>query len=85
MQACGDRELLDHEVVGRVAGKSAEFLHVFVRLSDVKSFNVTGTNQAAFEYQQTDRPSPRSSKSALTASLSQRSGAETSSEGSSEG
>ena len=69
-QACGHRELLDHETAGQVAGDSVDFLHVFVKLSDVKSLNATGasSSRVSFDYQHADRPSPRS---ALTASLEQ--------------
>ncbi|KAK9796685.1 hypothetical protein WJX73_009691 [Symbiochloris irregularis] len=72
--AFGDRELLDHEVVGKLTDSSADYLHVYVRLRDVLALKVTGRARTSVEISQRDESTPRS---LLTASLAR--------EGSSEG
>lgn len=65
LQAYGDRELLDHEVVGKLTDSSADFLHVYVRLRDVMALNVTGHSRKSIGISQREG-TPRS---LLTASL----------------
>lgn len=64
----GDRELLEHEVIGQIASTSSSmYLHVFVRFSDIDAVNVV-TLKRELSFQNlpdvSDHP-----KSALTASL----------------
>lgn len=69
----GDRDLLEHEVVGQLAERnsaSPDYLHVFVKLADVASVSMDNGVSHKLVFDTTDSPvrnlSPRS---ALTHSL----------------
>lgn len=69
----GDRSLMEHEVIGQLAQQSSassEYLHVFVRLSDVSSVSVDTEPFAPLTYNLSDAPARTlSPRSALTHSL----------------
>ena len=73
LQVLGDRDLLEHEVVGQLAERtsaSPDYLHVFVKLADVASVSMDNGVSHKLAFDTTDSPvrnlSPRS---ALTHSL----------------
>ena len=73
MKVLGDRDLLEHEVVGQLAKRNSathDYLHVFVRVADVTSVSMDNKVTHKLAADLTDSPvrslSPRS---ALTHSL----------------
>ena len=69
----GDRDLLEHEVVGQLAERNSatpDYLHVFVKLADVASVSMDNGVSHKLAFETADSPvrhlSPRS---ALTHSL----------------
>ena len=71
MQVLGDRSLMEHEVVGQLRNSTnSEYLHVFVRLSDVASVTLDTEPSRPLTFHLSDAPnSTLSPRSALTRSL----------------
>ncbi|DBA97278.1 hypothetical protein WJX77_011492 [Trebouxia sp. C0004] len=69
----GDRDLMEHEVVGQLAKKNSanpDYLHVFVKLSDVSSVTLDTESAKPLIFDLSDAPSKTPSpRSALTHSL----------------
>ena len=70
----GDRQLLDHELLGQLAarrGSTTNMLHVLIKLSDIESVSVSTSAGRTLRFQAHDEPPApiRRSKSALTAML----------------
>ncbi len=72
-QVLGDRDLMEHEVVGQLAQKksaTSDYLHVFVKLSDVSSVSLDTASSKPLVFDLSDAPSKMlSPRSALTHSL----------------
>lgn len=73
MQVLGDRDLMEHEVVGQLAKRgsaSSDYLHVFVKLCDVSSVSLDSDTSRPLTFDLSDAPSTAlSPRSALTHSL----------------
>ena len=73
MQVLGERDLMEHEVVGQLASRnptSSEYLHVFVKLSDVAAVTLDTDTSTPLTFNLLDAPnSTMSPRSALTRSL----------------
>ena len=72
-QVLGDRDLMEHEVVGQLAKRNSanpDYLHVFVKLSDVSSVSFHTESAKPLIFDLSDAPSKTlSPRSALTHSL----------------
>lgn len=70
-QVLGDRSLMENEVVGQLRNSTnSEYLHVFVRLSDVASVTLDTEPSRPLTFDLSDAPnSTLSPRSALTRSL----------------
>ena len=72
-QVLGDRDLMEHEVVGQLAKRNStnpDYLHVFVKLSDVSSVSLDTESAKPLIFDLSDAPSKTlSPRSALTHSL----------------
>lgn len=73
MQVLGDRDLMEHEVVGQLAKRNSatpDYLHVFVRLSNVASITLDNDPAQTLAFDITDASAHTTSpRSALTRSL----------------
>ena len=68
----GDRDLMEHEVVGQLAKKNSatpDYLHVFVKLADVSSVSLGTETGNPLVFDLSDAPIRMSPRSALTHSL----------------
>ena len=73
MQVLGDRDLMEHEVVGQLAKRNSatpDYLHVFVKLADVASVSLDreASKPLCFDLL-SDAATKMSPRSALTHSL----------------
>ena len=71
-QVLGDRDLMEHEVVGQLAKRNSatpDYLHVFVKLADVASVSLDREDSRPLVFDLSDAPTKMSPRSALTHSL----------------